>query len=608
MEQAGTNTPADTTRAAARVLVADDLPALRTVVRITIESQGWTTLEATNGAEAFAVARAQVPDLVLLDLDFGDDGPDGLAVLEALRSDPATAGIPVVVLTATSDPATEARARALGASLFLNKPFGPIDLIAALRRMLGADLPAAPLGLHLVQTGALTPGQLERALEEQARRDVPLGRLLLEHRAISEPELEGALSAQRDRAAVRGRRRVLIVDDHRAIRDGLRGLIGAERRFDIAVAASAAEAIEIARAERSDLIVLDHEMPDRSGLDAIADLLAAAPAARVVMYTMANVGPKALARGASAVVQKGDEALLVSTLRRLADARPDPATRVARVPTALARLHPPTWRAPRREIGGVLLSVALYTAGYFILEPALGASAAVFSIVTVGVAGALLGPEAGVLTAILTTLLTTMLWDATGHEAGEAILRVGGNGVGALMLLFLGAGLGALRVAASHTRRVEALLGHALIAHLEPDEVVRAATAILGGESAALFRLSADRSELRAVSAVGLEGLAPVIRLEALRGAAHAMREMQPVVVDDEPLPAARARSAAFVPLRFDGAGFGLLALFDKRRARFERAQPRVMLALGIAAGRSLEGAGSTERRPVPVPIGARDR
>lgn len=602
--------PADTTRAAARVLVADDLAALRTVVRITIESQGWTTLEATNGAEAFAVARAQLPDLVLLDLDFGDDGPDGLAVLEALRSDPATAGIPVVVLTAASDPAGEARANALGASLFLNKPFGPIDLIAALRRVLAAELPAeAPLGLHLVQTGAVTPGQLERALEEQAQRGVPLGRLLLEHRAISEPELEGALSAQRDRAAVRGRRRVLIVDDHLAIRDGLRDLIGAERRFDIAVAASAAEAVEAARAQRPDLIVLDHEMPDRSGLDAIVDLLAAAPAAHIVMYTMANVGAKAAARGASAIVHKGDEALLLSTLRRFADTRPDAAARVAGVPTALARLHPPSWRAPRREIGGVLLSVALYTTGYFILEPALGASAAVFSIVTVAVAGALLGPEAGVLTALLTALLTTLLWDATRHEAGEAILSVGGNGVGALMLLFLGAGLGALRVAASHTRRVESLLGHALLAQLDPGAVVAAATAILGAESAALFRLSADRSELLAVSAVGLEGLAPVIRLEALRGAAHAIREMQPVVVDDEPLPAAGARSAAFVPLHAGGGALGLLALFDKRRARFGRAEPRVMLALGIAAGRSLEEAGAPHRRgATPAPIRAPDR
>ena len=594
LSTAGTRTAADTIRAAARVLVADDQPALRAVVRLTIASQGWTILEATNGSEALAIARAQRPDLVLLDLDFGDAGPDGLAVLGALRADPATAGIPVVVLTATADPANEARANALGASLFLNKPFGPIDLIAALRRVLAPELPVAPLGLHLVQRGALTAGQLERALAEQRERDVPLGQLLVERRAISEPELEGALRAQRERVAEGARRRVLIVDDHQAIRDGLRALIGAEGRFDVALAASAAEALDIAAAEAPDLIVLDQEMPDRSGLETIAELLAIAPAAHIVMYTLANVGPKAAALGASAVVHKGDEALLLTTLRRLADARPDADVPVA-VPPAVARLHPRSWRLPRGQIGGVLIAVALYAAGYVILEPALEASAAVFSIVTVAVAGALLGPEAGVVTAIVTALLTTVLWDATGHEPGEAILRVGGNGVGALMLLVLGAGVGSLRVIASRSRRVESLLGHALIAHLDPAAIVNAATVIFEAQSAVLFQLSADRSELRAVSSVGIEDLPPLVAITTMPGAARAVREMQPIIVDDEPLAAAGARSAAFVPLQVGGARLGLLALFDGRRGRFQRAEPRVLLALGIAAGRSLEGPGRAE-------------
>src|SRR5256885_5264870 len=111
------------------------------------------------------------------------------------------------------------------------------------------------------------------------------------------------------------------------------------------------------------------------------------------------------------------------------------------------------------------------------LEPALDASAAVFSIVTVAIAGALLGPEAGVVTAILTIVATNELWAVTGHAPGEAILRVGGNGVGALMLLLLGAGVGAIRIVASRARRVESLLGHALIARLDPAAIARAAMA-----------------------------------------------------------------------------------------------------------------------------------
>jgi CheY-like chemotaxis protein len=119
------------------VLVADDSPALRTVVRIIIESQGWTVAEATGGADALARARADLPDLVLLDLEFGANGPHGFNVLTALRADPRTAAIPVVILSASAAPGDPARARELGATAFLAKPFGPLDLIAVLERARG---------------------------------------------------------------------------------------------------------------------------------------------------------------------------------------------------------------------------------------------------------------------------------------------------------------------------------------------------------------------------------------------------------------------------------------------------------------------------------------
>ena len=598
VDQRATRAPTEPSRAAARVLVADDSASLRTVVRVTIASQGWTILEATNGMEALSLARAQLPDLLLLDLDFGDDGLDGLEVLTAIRADPATAAIPVVILTASSDPAQEARANAIGVALFLNKPFGPIDLIAALRRVLGSDVPGAPLGLHLVQTGALTPAQLERALEEQGSREapVPLGQLLVERRAISEPELARALASQRERAAVADRRRrVLVVDDNHAVREGLRALIGAERRFDVVGdAASAADAIALARTKEPDLIVLDHEMPGRTGLDAIPELRAAAPAAHIVMYTMSSqIGPEAAARGASAAVPKGDEALLLATLRRLADTQPDhvalpTASRAAGPRASLFRARR---RWPWREVGGVAIAVATYTIGFLIVEPVVGASAAVLSVATVAAAGALLGPELGVVTAILTYIVTTLLWTATGHQPGEAILQIGGNGLGAVMLLLLGAGAGAMRSALSRRRRVEALLGHALLGHLEPAAAVGAAMSIFDAQAAVLFRVSADRSELRSVSAIGIE-VPPLLALDSLAGAARALREMQPAIVDDAAaLAVVGARSAALIPLHAGASGLGLLALLDGRAARFARAEPRVLQALGIAAARALEAA-----------------
>jgi len=615
MDPANTGASNDPSRTGVRVLVADDSPSLRLVVRITTESQGWTILEATNGTEALAVARTQLPDLVLLDLDFGDDGPDGLVVLTALRADPATAAIPVVVLTASADPAHEARANAIGVALFLNKPFGPIDLIAALRRVLGPEVPTAPLGLHLVQTGALTPGQLERALEEQSGRDnpVPLGQLLVERRAISEPELARALAAQRERAVAAQRRsRVVIVDDHRAVRDGLRALIGGDQRFDVVGdAGSASEAIATVRSKAPDLIVLDNEMPERLGTDAIRELRDAAPGAHIVMYTMSpSIGPQAAARGASAVVPKGDEALLLRMLRSLADTQPNTIGATTATPSTgpRARLDRASRRWPWRELAGVAIAVVAYALGFLVLEPVLGASAAVLSVATVAAAAAMLGPEVGVITAIATSLATDVLWPATGHRAGEAILEVGGNGFGALMLLFLGAGVGAMRSVLSRSRRVEALLGHALLGHLDPTAVISAASLIVDAQAAVLFRVSADRSELRPIATAGFEAPA-LLAIDAIAGAARSLREMRPVIADEaDGLAAVGARSAALVPVHAGLAGLGLLVLLHERAGRFRRTEPQVLQALGIAVTRALETSGpqAAAADAAPATMGSR--
>ena len=78
------------------------------------------------------------PDLVLLDVIF-DNAPagiDGVAVCRSLKGDPQTAKIPVVMLSARDKPADVAAGRAAGAAHYLAKPFGPIDLISAIRSVL----------------------------------------------------------------------------------------------------------------------------------------------------------------------------------------------------------------------------------------------------------------------------------------------------------------------------------------------------------------------------------------------------------------------------------------------------------------------------------------
>jgi CheY-like chemotaxis protein len=112
-----------------RVLVIDDAPEIRRIAVFSLVRFGkMQALEAATGAEGIEVARRERPDAILLDLVLPD--LEGTAVLAALKGDPATAAIPVVLLSATL-PERE-RLRELGAQGALAKPFDPMGLPAAL--------------------------------------------------------------------------------------------------------------------------------------------------------------------------------------------------------------------------------------------------------------------------------------------------------------------------------------------------------------------------------------------------------------------------------------------------------------------------------------------
>ena len=205
------------------VLVADDSASLRALVRITLHSQGWEVVEAATAEAALAAARATPPpDLAVLDVNFGDTGPDGLAVCAELKADPATARIPIVILTAHDDPAERRRAEAAGADAFVGKPFGPLELTEGLRRLLPARPDAPALGVFLLDAGAVEPAVLENALAEQ-RESVErgeqkrLGDVLLAQGSVSTTALDRALLEQMHLRAMNlqgAKTRVLIVDDH----------------------------------------------------------------------------------------------------------------------------------------------------------------------------------------------------------------------------------------------------------------------------------------------------------------------------------------------------------------------------------------------------------
>jgi DNA-binding response OmpR family regulator len=119
----------------AKLLIADDLVPIRQMVRITLSTQGWTIVEAENGQQALEMARAERPDLMLLDVDMGS-GPNGFDVCRELKSADDTKGIPIVMLTAHDSESDRAVGLAAGAAQYLTKPFGPLELIDTIRTIL----------------------------------------------------------------------------------------------------------------------------------------------------------------------------------------------------------------------------------------------------------------------------------------------------------------------------------------------------------------------------------------------------------------------------------------------------------------------------------------
>ncbi len=118
-----------------RILVADDDPLIRLLARTVLEADGLEVTEASDGADAVTqVSRATDLSLVILDLDM--PRLDGHAVLARLKREVRTAGIPVVVLTASTNPADEAKALDSGADDYIRKPIDPPRFLARVRAVL----------------------------------------------------------------------------------------------------------------------------------------------------------------------------------------------------------------------------------------------------------------------------------------------------------------------------------------------------------------------------------------------------------------------------------------------------------------------------------------
>lgn len=120
----------------AYVLVADDAPDIVELVRISLERCGYEVGTVEDGQAVLDAAAQRVPDLFVLDVWMPH--LNGIEVTRRLREEPATAGVPILVLTAAVHGSMLEEARAAGATATMRKPFGPPELVERVGELLGA--------------------------------------------------------------------------------------------------------------------------------------------------------------------------------------------------------------------------------------------------------------------------------------------------------------------------------------------------------------------------------------------------------------------------------------------------------------------------------------
>lgn len=118
----------------ARIVVADDDPDILNIVAMSLEAMGHQVERAVNGREAVALVKQHNPHLVVMDLMMPE--MNGYEATEALKSDPQTASIPVLALTAKAMRGDEERGRQAGVDAYVTKPFRISQVIEVVERFL----------------------------------------------------------------------------------------------------------------------------------------------------------------------------------------------------------------------------------------------------------------------------------------------------------------------------------------------------------------------------------------------------------------------------------------------------------------------------------------
>lgn len=138
--------------ASANILVVEDEPAVREMLRFVLEQDGFTVHETEDAETARARINTQAPDLLLLDWML--PGTSGVELARGLKRDPLTREIPIIMLTARGEEDDKVRGLEGGADDYITKPFSTRELLARIRTVLRRAAPHA--GEEVVQVDILT--------------------------------------------------------------------------------------------------------------------------------------------------------------------------------------------------------------------------------------------------------------------------------------------------------------------------------------------------------------------------------------------------------------------------------------------------------------------
>lgn len=117
-----------------KVLIVDDQPQVKELLRVTLEVVNYQTIFAGGGYEALHLAQVEHPDVMLLDIMMPDSDIDGLEVCRRLKASPHTADINVILLSAKGQREDVEAGLAAGADDYVTKPFSPVALIQKLEK------------------------------------------------------------------------------------------------------------------------------------------------------------------------------------------------------------------------------------------------------------------------------------------------------------------------------------------------------------------------------------------------------------------------------------------------------------------------------------------